>query len=54
MLASWLVFAHVPDALAWVGIGVISGCGATSAWLNVRAAAAKTRHAAMPLPAGAD
>jgi drug/metabolite transporter (DMT)-like permease len=41
--ASWLVFRHVPDAWAWVGIGVITTCGAASAWLNVRAAAERAR-----------
>ncbi|MEO6033462.1 MAG: DMT family transporter [Burkholderiaceae bacterium] len=37
---AWLVFRHVPDAWAWIGMGVITACGAASAWLNVRAAAA--------------
>ena len=32
-----LVFAHVPDVWALVGMAVIAACGAASAWLNVRA-----------------
>jgi drug/metabolite transporter (DMT)-like permease len=34
----WLVFHQVPDAIAFVGMGVIAGCGAAGAWLNVRGA----------------
>jgi drug/metabolite transporter (DMT)-like permease len=37
---SWLVFRHAPDAWGWLGMGVIAACGAASAWLNVREAAA--------------
>ena len=33
---SWLVFRQWPDALAWLGMAVISACGATAAWLNLR------------------
>lgn len=32
----WLFFDHVPDGYAWLGMGVVSACGAASAWLNVR------------------
>jgi drug/metabolite transporter (DMT)-like permease len=32
----WLVFRHVPDGWAWVGMGVIAACGGLSAWLNAR------------------
>ena len=32
----WLIFRQVPDALAFVGMGVIAGCGAAGAWLNLR------------------
>jgi len=32
----WLVFRQVPDAVAFVGMGVIAACGAAGAWLNVR------------------
>ncbi len=35
----WLVFRHVPDGWAWVGMGIIAVCGAASAWLNMREAA---------------
>lgn len=34
----WLVFRQVPDAVAFVGMGVIAACGAAGAWLNVRSA----------------
>jgi drug/metabolite transporter (DMT)-like permease len=36
LVTSWLVFRHVPDGWAWVGMAVIAACGAASAWLNVR------------------
>jgi len=36
LATSWLVFRHVPDGWAWVGMAVIAACGAASAWLNVR------------------
>lgn len=36
LVVSWMVFRHVPDAWAWVGMAVIAACGAGSAWLNVR------------------
>lgn len=53
VVASWLVFRHVPDAWAWVGIGVITACGAASAWLNVRVAADRGRPAAAALSGAA-
>jgi drug/metabolite transporter (DMT)-like permease len=34
---SWLIFGQLPDAIAWVGMAVIMACGATAAWLNLRA-----------------
>jgi drug/metabolite transporter (DMT)-like permease len=34
---SWLVFGQLPDAIAWVGMAVIMACGASAAWLNLRA-----------------
>jgi len=37
----WLMFGHVPDGWAWAGMGVVAACGAASAWLNVREAAAR-------------
>jgi len=36
LVTSWLVFRHVPDGWAWIGMAVIAACGAASAWLNVR------------------
>jgi drug/metabolite transporter (DMT)-like permease len=36
MFAGWLVFAHVPDAAALVGMALIGVCGACGAWLTVR------------------
>ncbi len=32
----WLMFGHLPDGWAWVGMAVIAVCGGTSAWLNLR------------------
>jgi drug/metabolite transporter (DMT)-like permease len=39
-IASWVVFEHAPDLYGWIGMGMIAACGAASAWLNVREAAA--------------
>ena len=36
MLGGWLVFSHVPDHWAFVGIAMIAVCGAAGAWLAVR------------------
>lgn len=36
MLGGWLVFAHVPDRVSLLGIGMIAVCGAAGAWLTVR------------------
>jgi drug/metabolite transporter (DMT)-like permease len=36
LAVGWLVFRHVPDGWAWVGMLVIAACGAVSAWLNAR------------------
>lgn len=36
MLAGWLVFDHVPGGPEWMGVALIVGCGATSAWLAAR------------------
>jgi drug/metabolite transporter (DMT)-like permease len=33
VLAGWLVFSHVPDALSWMGMVLVALCGAASAWL---------------------
>ncbi|MBE7418941.1 MAG: DMT family transporter [Ideonella sp.] len=37
-LIAWLVFGHLPDPWAWLGMAIIAVCGAASAWLNVRQA----------------
>ena len=37
-LIAWLVFGHLPDAWAWLGMTIIAVCGAATAWLNVRSA----------------
>jgi drug/metabolite transporter (DMT)-like permease len=42
-LAGWLAFDVVPDLWGWVGMLVIAVCGAGSAWLNLRGAAARHR-----------
>ena len=42
-LAGYIVFGVAPDGWGWVGMTVIGVTGAASAWLNVRAAAAKHR-----------
>ena len=42
-LAGWLALGAVPDAWGWTGMAVIALCGAASAWLNVRDAAAHHR-----------
>ena len=36
VIGGWLVFAHVPDAWACAGIGLIAVSGACSAWLTAR------------------
>ena len=42
-LAGWLAFGTVPDGWGWLGMLVIAVCGAASAWLNLRQAAARHR-----------
>lgn len=42
-LAGYVVFGLVPDGWGWLGMAIIAVCGAASAWLNVRAAAARQR-----------
>ena len=44
-LAGYAVFAAAPDGWGWIGMGVIAVCGAASAWLNLREAAARQRPA---------
>ncbi len=41
LAVSYIVFRHVPDGWAWVGMAVIAACGAVSAWLNARQASAQ-------------
>jgi len=41
LAVSFVVFRHVPDRWAWVGMAVIAACGAMSAWLNATGARQK-------------
>jgi hypothetical protein len=45
------VFGQLPDFWAWVGMGIVTVCGAASAWLNLRSAAAAARRAGAPVAA---
>jgi len=42
-LAGYVAFDRVPDAWGWAGMAIIAICGAASAWLNMRDAAARQR-----------
>ena len=42
-LAGYVAFGVTPDGWGWIGMAIIGACGAASAWLNVRAAAARLR-----------
>jgi len=44
-LAGWLVFEHVPDALAWLGIGIIAASGVANALLSAHELARQQRTA---------
>jgi drug/metabolite transporter (DMT)-like permease len=44
-LLGWLMFDQLPDFWAWVGMAIVTVCGATSVWLNLRGAAAQARRA---------
>lgn len=46
-LAGWLVFKHVPDALAWLGIAVIAASGVGNALLSAHEVA-RLRRAVAP------
>lgn len=35
MLGGWLVFGHIPDSLALLGMLLVAACGAGGAWLSV-------------------
>ncbi|HEX6016817.1 MAG TPA: DMT family transporter [Burkholderiaceae bacterium] len=43
---AWLVFGHLPDPWAWLGMAIIAACGAGTAWLNVRSA--QSAHRIIP------
>ncbi len=47
-LAGWLVFNHVPDTLAWLGIAVIAAGGVGNAVLSAQELAAQRRASARP------
>jgi drug/metabolite transporter (DMT)-like permease len=47
-LAGWLVFNHVPDALAWLGIAVIAASGVGNALLSARELAQLRQVVARP------
>ncbi|MBL8331263.1 MAG: DMT family transporter [Rubrivivax sp.] len=44
VLLGWWALGHVPDAWAWIGMGVIAACGAATAVLNLRSAAGSRRE----------
>lgn len=45
LAASALVFAHVPDGWAWLGMGIIAASGAATVWLNVSTSTVSRRPA---------
>lgn len=47
-LAGWLVFQHVPDALAWLGIAVIAASGVGNALLSAHEVAKSRAATATP------
>lgn len=47
-LGGWLIFSHVPDGLAWIGIGVIAISGVGSALLSAYELALQRRALAKP------
>jgi len=47
-LAGWLVFRHVPDALAWLGIAVIAASGVGNAVLSARELTLLRKSSAKP------
>ncbi len=44
-LLGWLLFNQLPDFWAWVGMAIVSVCGAASIWLNLRSTASNLRRA---------
>jgi len=49
-LLGWWVFARLPDAVGWIGMGMIAASGAASAWLNMRAATPVINRTPAPAP----
>lgn len=47
-LGGWLVFSHVPDTLAWLGIAVIAASGVGNAMLSAHEVAVQRRAAVPP------
>ncbi len=50
-LLGWLMFDQLPDFWAWVGMAIVTVCGAASVWLNLRGASARARRADAPVAA---
>lgn len=50
-LVGWLMFSQLPDFWAWVGMAIVTVCGAGTVWLNLRGAAAQARRADAPVAA---
>jgi drug/metabolite transporter (DMT)-like permease len=48
MLLGWLVFSHVPDLTALLGIGLIGLCGVVGAWLTIRESRLRTARPSAP------
>ena len=49
MLGGWIAFAHVPDQMAMLGIGLIAVCGAAGAYLAVRESRAAAQITIQPV-----
>jgi len=45
ILAGWLVFDHMPDSWALLGMGMIAACGVAGAWLTVHEARLRLKGA---------
>ena len=48
-LIGWIAFDHLPDHWAWVGMGIIAACGASSAAINIRRPGAAVPTAAVDI-----
>lgn len=44
-LMGWLLFGQLPDFWAWVGMAIVTVCGAATVWMNLHGAAARARRA---------